>query len=70
MSEELQAVNQALWKVEDELRDFERKKDFGNAFVQKARQVYFLNDKRASVKREINLKTNSNLIEEKSYAPY
>ena len=70
LSEELQAVNQALWKVEDELRDFERKKDFGNAFVQKARQVYFLNDKRASVKREINLKTNSNLIEEKSYAPY
>lgn len=70
LADELRSINHALWKVEDELRDFERKKDFGSYFVEKARRVYFLNDKRAAVKRDINLKTNSNLLEEKSYAPY
>lgn len=70
LSEELQTVNHALWKVEDDLREFERKKDFGEAFIEKARRVYFLNDRRAQIKKDINLKTNSNLLEEKSYAPY
>lgn len=70
LSKELQQVNRALWDVEDQLRDFERASTFAEAFIQKAREVYILNDKRAKIKKQINLSTNSNLIEEKSYAPY
>lgn len=70
LTDELHQINLSLWRVEDDLRELERKKDFSPWFIEKARRVYFLNDRRAAVKREINLKTNSNLIEEKSYAPY
>jgi len=63
-------VNCELWDIEDHIRDLERAKDFGEDFIQTARSVYFKNDKRSEIKREINLKTSSGLIEEKSYEKY
>lgn len=70
MVAELKHINQKLWVVEDDLRDCERKKDFGAKFVELARAVYYTNDERAAVKREINDALGSALIEEKSYAAY
>ena len=70
LTKALLEVNKALWKVEDELRDLERAKDFGKEFVILARNVYKLNDKRADIKKEINMKHGSNFVEEKSYQPY
>jgi hypothetical protein len=67
---ELLKINQELWDIEDTIRDLERDKDFGEAFVQTARAVYFTNDRRSEVKRKINDLTGSNLIEEKSYQKY
>ena len=67
---ELKAANEALWDIEDDIRDCERQKDFGEPFVQLARNVYISNDKRAALKREINELLGSSLIEEKSYAVY
>jgi Zn-dependent oligopeptidase len=66
----LYKVNCELWDIEDRIRDLERKKDFGEEFVSTARSVYFKNDKRSEIKREINIKTLSGLIEEKSYEKY
>ena len=66
----LYEVNCDLWDIEDHIRDLERAKDFGEDFIQTARSVYFKNDKRSEIKREINLKTSSGLIEEKSYEKY
>jgi hypothetical protein len=63
-------VNCELWEIEDHIRDLERKKDFGKDFIETARSVYFKNDRRAELKREINIKTSSGLIEEKSYGKY
>jgi hypothetical protein len=63
-------INKELWKVEDDLRDLERAKDFGKEFVILARNVYKLNDKRAHIKKEINMKHGSEFVEEKSYQPY
>jgi hypothetical protein len=63
-------VNCELWDIEDHIRDLERKKDFGNDFIATARTVYIKNDKRSELKREINIKTSSGLIEEKSYEKY
>jgi len=63
-------INKELWKVEDDLRDLERVKDFGKEFVTLARNVYKLNDKRAHIKKEINMKFGSEFVEEKSYQPY
>jgi len=68
--ESLYDVNCELWDVEDHIRDLERKKDFGNDFISAARAVYIINDKRSELKREINIKTSSGLIEEKSYEKY
>jgi hypothetical protein len=70
LTDELLKVNQFLWKVEDLLRDFERSSSFGEEFVNLARSVYRLNDKRARIKKEINLKYGSEFVEEKSYQPY
>ncbi|MCS7166901.1 MAG: tetratricopeptide repeat-containing glycosyltransferase family protein [Gemmatales bacterium] len=67
---ELQAVNLTLWQVEDELRDCERRQDFGSHFIELARSVYRHNDRRADVKKRINLLLGSRLLEEKSYQPY
>ena len=66
----LYEVNCQLWDIEDHIRDLERNRDFSDDFVQTARAVYFRNDKRSEIKREINLKTSSGLIEEKSYEKY
>ncbi len=63
-------INQELWNIEDDIRDLERDKDFGDAFVKTARAVYFTNDKRSEIKRDINKLTGSNLVEEKSYQKY
>lgn len=63
-------INRLLWKIEDIIRDFERKQQFGDTFIQTARKVYLLNDKRAQIKKEINRLTNSGIVEEKSYAGY
>ena len=67
---ELYDINCELWDIEDHIRDLERNKNFGQDFVETARAVYFTNDKRSDVKRRINEKTGSNLIEEKSYEDY
>lgn len=67
---ELTAINERLWDIEDEIREQESRQDFGVRFVWLARQVYFTNDRRAAVKRHVNLRLGSLLVEEKSYAPY
>ncbi len=66
----LYEINCELWDIEDHIRDLERRKDFGEDFIATARSVYFRNDKRAEIKRQINLNTSSGLIEEKSYEKY
>jgi predicted ATP-dependent protease len=66
----LYKVNCELWDIEDHIRDLERKKDFGDDFVETARAVYKKNDLRSELKREINIRTSSGLIEEKSYEKY
>jgi predicted RNA-binding protein with EMAP domain len=68
--DQLKEVNLELWDVEDELRQRERQKDFSLSFVGMARSVYLLNDKRASLKKKINITYGSHLIEEKSYSVY
>jgi hypothetical protein len=70
LTAELTAINAALWDIEDGKRDCERRQDFGPAFVQLARRVYIDNDRRAAVKRAINLLVGSEIVEEKSYKPY
>lgn len=70
LAAELKAINEKLWVVEDDIRDCERAKDFGAKFVELARAVYFTNDERAAVKRQVNELLGSALVEEKSYAPY
>lgn len=66
----LYEVNCELWDIEDHIRDLERNKDFGDDFITTARAIYFQNDKRTEIKREINIITSSVLIEEKSYKRY
>ncbi|NII10298.1 DUF6165 family protein [Oleiagrimonas sp. C23AA] len=66
----LKAVNEALWEIEDDIRLKEKAQAFDAKFIELARSVYFRNDERAKVKREINLKLGSQLVEEKSYQDY
>lgn len=66
----LREVNEALWQIEDDIRDCERQGDFGARFVALARDVYRTNDKRAALKRQVNEALGSELVEEKSYAAY
>ena len=66
----LKAVNEELWVIEDDIRDCERGGDFGPEFIRLARAVYVTNDKRAALKKDINLLLGSNIVEEKSYAAY
>lgn len=63
-------INLKLWKVEDRLRELESDQNFGEEFIQLARDVYFTNDKRAEVKKRINLACGARFIEEKSYSDY
>jgi hypothetical protein len=67
LTDELRKTNEALWEVEDALRECERRQDFGPVFVELARSVYHHNDRRADIKRRINALLGSKLIEEKSY---
>jgi len=67
MRERLSAVNAQLWDIEDDIREQERRQDFGPAFIRLARAVYQRNDERAQIKREINAASGSALVEEKSY---
>lgn len=66
----LQAVNADLWVIEDDIRDCERVKDFGPKFIELARSVYIQNDKRAALKKQINLLSGTRIIEEKSYTEF
>ena len=68
--EELKAINEKLWVIEDDIRDKESQKVFDDAFIQLARAVYQTNDRRFEVKRAINQRLGSDFMEEKSYKPY
>ena len=63
-------VNERLWVIEDDIRDKERAQAFDSEFIRLARAVYVENDERAAIKRRINLKLGSTIVEEKSYAKY
>jgi septation ring formation regulator EzrA len=66
----LQQINEALWDIENFKRECEAKKDFGESFIKLSRDVHFKNDKRAIIKKEINLLSNSQIVEEKEYSKY
>jgi hypothetical protein len=70
LTAQLKQVNEALWEIEDGIRDCERARDFGPKFVELARSVYHTNDRRSALKRQINGLLGAKLIEEKSYAAY
>jgi hypothetical protein len=70
LAAQLKTLNEALWDIEDRIRDHERASDFGEDFITLARSVYQTNDQRGAVKRQINLVLGSALIEEKGYKPY
>ncbi len=67
---ELAQVNEELWEIEDAIRDKEREGVFDEEFIELARSVYLTNDRRAQLKKDLNLRMGSDLVEEKSYAPY
>jgi hypothetical protein len=67
---QLREVNKKLWDIEDDIRDKERQRKFDQEFIELARSVYIRNDERAAVKKTINTKLGSKIVEEKSYAKY
>ena len=67
---QLRDVNKQLWDIEDDIRDKERQRQFDQQFIELARAVYINNDERAAVKKTINTKLGSKIVEEKSYAKY
>lgn len=67
---ELLNINSKLWAIEDNIREKELKKEFDSIFIELARSVYFTNDLRADIKKKLNIKYKSSLIEEKSYSKY
>ncbi len=67
---QLKEINEALWEIEDDIRDKERAKEFDERFIELARSVYVTNDRRSRVKKELNLYLGSEIIEEKSYQDY
>ena len=70
LTAELKRVNTALWEIEDHIREKEAARAFDAEFVELARSVYRTNDRRAAIKRELNVALGSELIEEKSYSEY
>tara|TARA_B100001250_G_C19353755_1_gene594516 strand:- start:172 stop:564 length:393 start_codon:yes stop_codon:yes gene_type:complete len=70
LKDQLKYINLSLWKIEDDIRECERKKRFDQTFIDLARSVYVTNDERSKIKKKINMLLNSNLIEEKSYKDY
>jgi hypothetical protein len=67
---ELLSINKELWIIEDDIRNKERNKEFDDEFIKLSRSVYYTNDVRAKIKKEINLKYSSGFVEEKSYQSY
>ena len=67
---ELKAVNERLWEIEDDIRIKEKAQAFDDEFIRLARAVYFENDTRARIKKDINLALGSSYVEEKSYQDY
>jgi hypothetical protein len=67
---ELTRINEMLWVIEDEIRDEEHAQRFGEKFIELARSVYVTNDERAAIKKRVNAKLGSTIVEEKSYKPY
>ena len=67
---ELKTINEALWEIEDDIRDKERAREFDQRFIDLARSVYVTNDQRANAKKELNLYLGSEIVEEKSYQDY
>ena len=67
---QLKEINEALWEIEDDIRDKERAREFDERFIELARAVYFTNDKRSEVKKKLNLHLGSQIVEEKSYQDY
>ena len=70
LTAELKSVNETLWEIEDDIRDQERDRRFGERFIELARAVYVTNDERANAKKKVNLHLNSTIVEEKSYPDY
>ena len=70
LRKQLKSVNEQLWEIEDDIRDQEAAQDFGDRFIELARAVYVTNDKRAALKKDINLALGSRFVEEKSYQDY
>ena len=70
LHDQLKKINETLWEIEDDIRNKERVKEFDERFIELARQVYFTNDRRSQVKKELNLHLGSLIIEEKSYQDY
>ena len=67
---QLKSINLKLWDIEDKIRIKEKNKEFDNEFIELARSVYLNNDRRSETKKELNIKFNSEIIEEKSYEKY
>jgi len=67
---QLKEINLGLWDIEDDIRDKERAKEFDQQFIELARSVYFTNDRRSDVKKQLNLHLGSVIVEEKSYQDY
>ncbi len=70
LAKKLKSINEKLWEIEDDIRDEERNKQFGERFIELARSVYVINDDRANAKKKVNLHLNSSIVEEKSYQDY
>jgi hypothetical protein len=70
LHQQLKAINEELWEIEDDIRDEERNDRFDERFIELARAVYVTNDKRAQAKKDVNLDLGSEIVEEKSYKDY
>lgn len=70
LEKQLKQVNEKLWDIEDEIRNYELRKNFDEDFIQCARSVYITNDQRCQIKRQINMLYDSEIVEEKSYQSY
>lgn len=70
LHDQLKEINETLWDIEDDIRDEERGKRFEERFIELARNVYFTNDRRSRVKKELNQHLGSEIVEEKSYQDY
>jgi hypothetical protein len=68
--DKLKEINQKLWDIENSIRECEEANDFSNHFITLARNIYITNDRRSIIKKQINIRTKSKIIEEKSYHNY